>query len=786
MAFNDYKLKVDIVADSDSAQRAVKSLYGDINKLGGGFTSAFGGAVPVAAAAAAGIAVVATATVAAASAVFSLTKAASEYGSEIFDATQQTGLSAETMSALKVAADQSGSSLENITGSVAKFNVLIGQANQGNEKANATLARYGITARDTDTALAQSIKTIAEMTSVDQQAAAAKDLFKDRTAAILPVIKSFDGDLPALMDKLRALGLLLSDEDARAADEFGDTLDTVTAQAAGVGRQFAFELMPLITDAMTAVSGVMAENKGVAREWGQEVIYTVNGVKIVATGLAAPFILVTDAMNLALGTNADAWKIWGRVVTDTVRAVLAATTFGISEIVFGLNWLGEKLDSGQVRGGIGGNFRAVDLPSIENAGGARAGTRSKSGRSSAASEAAQRAARDLSAQLGIENINLQTIQEQLRETFENIRQEFRNTDDAEKFFQSSTEGMTRYQSALLTSLHLIEELERRQLKADASENERAFLRAQQQERRNRIVKIGKDEYEKNNKELEAADDRRSKNAEERFESELNWTKRLMDAERERLELLKQFPTPPSVFESPESFGIDTTAGITGVADLNTKGQEMAEQSSQWLANLPLDTLNAFAQGIGSVVENLVLMGDAGEKAFQRLTATILAQVAAQSAVLAIKHLAFGFAALTPWGAVEYGPAAMQFKAAALFGSIAVGAGLAGRAVAGDTFKQGGGSSAGGYSGGGSGASQLPPSPISRQSDYAFVSGRRSHEMAVATAVEKLNSKIDSMSPGDVLRAASKQNPGFFARQTAAEVRSDYASARSILKSGGVT
>ena len=89
MGFGDKaKLVFDIEANSGAAKREIDSLYGKINGLGGGFTAAFGGAIPMATAAAAGIAAVGTAAITAGIAVFNLTKAAADYGSAIFDATQ--------------------------------------------------------------------------------------------------------------------------------------------------------------------------------------------------------------------------------------------------------------------------------------------------------------------------------------------------------------------------------------------------------------------------------------------------------------------------------------------------------------------------------------------------------------------------------------------------------------------------------------------------------------------------------------------------------------------------
>jgi K+/H+ antiporter YhaU regulatory subunit KhtT len=67
-------------------------------------------------------------------------------------------------------------------------------------------------------------------------------------------------------------------------------------------------------------------------------------------------------------------------------------------------------------------------------------------------------------------------------------------------------------------------------------------------------------------------------------------------------------------------------------------------------------------------------------ALKQATAQILAQLAAEAAIRAVLHTAFGVAALTPWGAAAYGPAAAQFKSAALFAIVAAMAGGAAAAL----------------------------------------------------------------------------------------------------------
>lgn len=189
---------------------------------------------------------------------------------------------------------------------------------------------------------------------------------------------------------------------------------------------------------------------------------------------------------------------------------------------------------------------------------------------------------------------------------------------------------------------------------------------------------------------------------------------------------------------------------------------LSQIKASWasLGEVATGALDTFAQGIGNIVQNLVLMGTAGPNAMRKLVASVLAGVAAQAAVLAVFELAKGFAALF------FNPAEAKahFIAAALFGSIAVGAGLAGRAIAGDSFKSETSSATGGSSGGGNGngeelryttafagygGNESPLTGLIRQQNQTlerqiFVLGQ------VEETVNQFNTKVTTMSPDHVV------------------------------------
>ena len=112
--------------------------------------------------------------------------------------------------------------------------------------------------------------------------------------------------------------------------------------------------------------------------------------------------------------------------------------------------------------------------------------------------------------------------------------------------------------------------------------------------------------------------------------------------------------------------------------------------------------------VGETIKNYVLFGKVSGQAVRRAVAEALAATSAEMAVLSLKHLGLGFAAMTPWGAALYGSPANHFKASGYFAAAAAAAAIGGRVVAGSAFTEqasgAGGASGQGASGGrGSGA-----------------------------------------------------------------------------------
>lgn len=649
----------------------------------------------VTAAVAGGVAIVAGAAIGAGIALFKLASSVSEFGSTIFDASQKTGLSAETLSALKIAAEQSGSSFEALTNNISKFNVLLGQAATGSDKAQKILQQYGITATDTEGALVQAISTIAKMTSETDQAAAAAALFKDRTAAILPVIKSFDGDLPALLDKLRDLGLLMSKEDVEAADKFGDQMDTLTEQLEAVKRKIGIELMPVFLDMAQQFSTWLAANQGEVKGWGEAVA---NAIRYIAdTWKKEKADLVGMAEFFDSMIAGDTWQQY----RDKV-----ATRIGLGNVSDSMGQLRQaearlkdemaklKKEQAALAGGARFSDGSDEAAAAKAAEKARREAEREAKKAEREREAARRKAeqleeRDLAAAIRIEATNLQSVQKAMQAAYDAMRKTLSEGGAVEGFVEATNEATKQWAGNIQRSLVYLEELEKRALSKDATANERAELEQKQQTRRHGLKLDQDKEVEESQKKYWEEKLKRGEIEAERaqfyFEQE-------MEREEKRREALKldQLPdlalppiltpdAPPEAYDPFQAWIDSWTRFVDQIyADAPT-----LKQTIQSIGGIIAGAFQGMASAIGGVVQQWVLYGTTGPAVMRKVLAAALASIAAEAAVRAIWELALGFASLffNPAEAVAH------FTAAALFGSIAVGAALAGRAVAGNAFRQ---------------------------------------------------------------------------------------------------
>ena len=866
-----------IDGDSSGLKRELAVAEGSINKFGSQFSNIAG----IATSAASAIAIMGTAVFTAGKYLFDLTRAASDYGSAINDATQKSGASVQSIQALGFAAEQSGSSLDAIAGSVAKFSNLLGQASLGNKEAQETLEQFGITATTVDEALTQAIASIQSMTSETQQNAAAATLFKDRGGEVVKTIREMGGSLPDTIKKLEDMGIMMSREDTKAADAFGDSLGLLSTQVKLLGYRFANEFMPQVTAAIQSISRFLIANKDIIKGWGNDIGIVINGVANAFRMLPQVIGGVFNAINVLFGTSLSTTASWA----NGMRFILGP----LGELFRMISGVGQMAGADIVSGAstaASSVIGQIATPKLNTGGGGKGGG---GGKSAAKSDAEARAKADMQARIDIEKLGLDVIKKIYEDTLEAIRKEFAKTGDDVAFVTAANLATEEFAAKASAAISAIQALQDVQAKGEKeTENQTRLRHVNQKKEIDDLNEFKADQFEKNNELLADSDQRladkiidintqltadliainqeRQDNfikSEEDIWDEMindqvgfvdeqnklrgeayNYMAGLFERERDRRlmtlddeykaaktkiekeikdedqkqkllfdldelykqkRLLSEEEFQEQLREIQAKYSIPVGAGEDGGygpfqglidgwkafvdqvnADAPTLGQTM-----QAIGGMMVNAFSGIANALGSVVEQWVLMGSTGPAVMRKILAAALASIAAEAAVRAIWELALGFATLFTNPAESSG----HFIAAALFGSIAVGAALAGRAVAGDAFKQQNQAATGG--GGSGGGSNATPGETRYTTEFggygtgqnplhALIKRQNTVLGQVEETIHQFNRKVTSMTPGEVVAMGASDASRDIRQAYESELQGSVAATDRLMRATGRT
>src|SRR4029450_10252369 len=197
-------------------------------------------------------------------------------GDEFFTLGQKTGLSAEALSGFQFAAEQSGTSLDAITGAVSKLEANLGAGSKETQKAikGIGLSFDALKAEAPEQAFQDILGAIGEIPNVSDRAAAGIALFGKSFQDISSLAAEGKDGIAALMKQAEELGLVISQKTAVAGDRFNDQLNVIERSATGLSRTLGAALLPgavalaevfggIFVDAMKAVvSGVKGGQEG--------------------------------------------------------------------------------------------------------------------------------------------------------------------------------------------------------------------------------------------------------------------------------------------------------------------------------------------------------------------------------------------------------------------------------------------------------------------------------------------------------------------------------------------
>ncbi|MCY2967865.1 MAG: hypothetical protein NT069_30260, partial [Planctomycetota bacterium] len=255
------------------------------------------------------------------------TRAFADSGSALNDMAARTGANVESLSSLGFAAQMTGSSLEDLETALKKTSKLITEAREGNKGAAESLAKLGLSADKLKSLKPQDqfreiAKRVAAIKDPAVAAANAMGLWGKSGTSLIPLAKNM-GELEA---RAKSLGIVMSTQDAEAADALGDSIDELIAVAKAATNQIGAALAPALTELATSA----AESGAKVIEW----IRINRGAIVLAAKLAAGAVVAGIAL-VALG---GAFSIASTAVT-TLGMVLSGFVALVGAIGTGVTFL---------------------------------------------------------------------------------------------------------------------------------------------------------------------------------------------------------------------------------------------------------------------------------------------------------------------------------------------------------------------------------------------------------------------------------------------------------------
>jgi hypothetical protein len=179
-------------------------------------------------------------------------------GDSVADMSRRTGIAASTLSELRFAAEQTGTTLDGVEKGVKKMQMSINDLERGLTTAKDAFGTIGLSIESLRSLTPeQQFKRIADgisrISDPSKRAAVALQIFGRAGTELLGMFEHGSAGIEELQAKARALGLTISDEAAANADRFSDILNVLGHEIKGVGFSIAEALMPTLLEMVSAV-----------------------------------------------------------------------------------------------------------------------------------------------------------------------------------------------------------------------------------------------------------------------------------------------------------------------------------------------------------------------------------------------------------------------------------------------------------------------------------------------------------------------------------------------------
>ncbi|AOX99884.1 phage tail protein [Jeongeupia sp. USM3] len=254
-----------------------------------------------------------------------MVKSAINTGDALDEMSQRVGVSVETLSVWKPAAEQSGVSGESFEKGLRKLSTTMLEAATGSEDAARNFAAVGVefknqdgTLRATDQVLLDLAERFKAMPDGAEKTALAVQLFGKSGAELIPFLNQGRDGINELAAEMQALGVQMNSETAAQAGNFNDALDKLHLATQSIGNQIIASLLPALND----MAGGMVESAkqgGTLRAILDGVVLVLKTLALGAATVGKAFVALGEAIGAGVAAAVEALK--GN--TEGAKAIIA-------------------------------------------------------------------------------------------------------------------------------------------------------------------------------------------------------------------------------------------------------------------------------------------------------------------------------------------------------------------------------------------------------------------------------------------------------------------------------
>lgn len=217
-----------------------------------------------------GLAGIGLSATAAAAALAASVRSAADYGDQLDNMAQRTGVAVEELSRLQYAAKLSDTSTEALGKGIGNLSKLMVGAASGGAESGKLFERFNIELRNADGTMRSTTEVMYDLADVfavmpdgPEKTTLAMEFFgKKLGTELIPLLNQGSAGLREMGDEAERLGLVLNAEQAKAAADFNDQLDRLGQLSRGIGMSLGSVLIPWLNKMIGEMDAAAKSSEG--------------------------------------------------------------------------------------------------------------------------------------------------------------------------------------------------------------------------------------------------------------------------------------------------------------------------------------------------------------------------------------------------------------------------------------------------------------------------------------------------------------------------------------------